>query len=157
VSRGSVSGHARRGTRRRIERSAAVEGEQARFDVRCAAPCSTRARLLSGHGSEGNPLLEWPASLFESLLKAQTKKVLTKSSLGEILRQDLCAELGLTSPDVRETDFNAMVINGMQDFEALEVLERGTRRPARKTKGPCVVRDGKDRASDRANTTEGMQ
>jgi hypothetical protein len=47
--------------------------------------------------------------LFESLLKAQAKKVLTKSTLGEILRNDVRTELALTNPDVREIDFNTMV------------------------------------------------
>jgi hypothetical protein len=47
--------------------------------------------------------------LFESLLKAQTKKVPTKSTLGEIFRHDVRAELALTKPDVRETDFNTIV------------------------------------------------
>jgi hypothetical protein len=58
--------------------------------------------------------------LFESLLKAQEKKALTKSTLGDILRSDVCAELALINPDVRETDFNTIVAGlianmGMED------------------------------------------
>jgi hypothetical protein len=47
--------------------------------------------------------------LFESLLKAQARKVLTKRTLGDILRYDLRAELALANPDVRETVFNNVV------------------------------------------------
>jgi hypothetical protein len=48
--------------------------------------------------------------LFESLLKAQTKKAPKHNTLGEILRHDLLAELGLANVRVGASDFNAIVV-----------------------------------------------
>jgi hypothetical protein len=58
--------------------------------------------------------------LFESLLKAQTRKALTRRTLGDILRYDLRNELSLVAPDVRETDFNNVVaaLTANMDIEA---------------------------------------
>jgi len=47
--------------------------------------------------------------LFESLLKEQPRKALTKNTLGDILRYDLSAELGLTKVDVQETNFSNVI------------------------------------------------
>jgi hypothetical protein len=47
--------------------------------------------------------------LFESLLKKQSRKALTRNTLGDILRYDLSAELGLIKVDVQETDFNNVI------------------------------------------------
>jgi hypothetical protein len=60
--------------------------------------------------------------LFESLLKSQTKKVLTKDTLGRILQHDLISELGLTTVNVGTggNDFNAIVagLSPNMDIEA---------------------------------------
>jgi hypothetical protein len=47
--------------------------------------------------------------LFESLLKAQSKKPVTKNTLRQILQHDLFAELGLINVDVQESDFNNII------------------------------------------------
>jgi hypothetical protein len=47
--------------------------------------------------------------LFESLLKAQSKKPVTQGTLGRILQYDLLAELGLIKVDVKPTDFNKLI------------------------------------------------
>ena len=83
-----------------------------------------RARLINlfEHGSR-EPFfvhLLRGCVLFESLLKGQAKKKLVYNTLGEILRRDLLAELGITNVQVGASDFNAIVagLTPNMDIEA---------------------------------------
>jgi hypothetical protein len=75
--------------------------------------------------------------LFESLLKHQPKKTLTKTTLGEILRQDLKAELHLNNPDVREVDFNTIVAGMTANMNIEDTINSAGR--ARNTLGHNIV------------------
>jgi hypothetical protein len=75
--------------------------------------------------------------LFESLLKGQTKKVLTHNTLGDILRLDLLAELGIANVQVGANDFNAIVAGLIPNMD-IEATINSTAR-ARNTLGHNLV------------------
>jgi hypothetical protein len=101
-----------------------------------------RARLINlfEHGSREPFFLHLfrGCLLFESLLKGQTKKVPTHNTLGDILRLDLLAELGLANVQVGANNFNNDVVAGLGPNMSIEATINSTGK-ARNTLGHNLV------------------
>jgi hypothetical protein len=75
--------------------------------------------------------------LFESLLKGQGKKALTRNTLGDILRFDLLTELGIANVQVGANDFNPIVAGLTQNMNIEDTINSTAR--ARNTLGHNLV------------------
>ena len=100
-----------------------------------------RAQLISlfEHGSREPFFLHLLRGcvLFESLLKGQGKKTLTRNTLGDILRFDLLTELGIANVQVGANEFNPIVAGLTQNMSIEDTINSTAR--ARNTLGHNLV------------------